>query len=329
MEYVIADMRWTTLLNNKQLDYMVHQMGAIRIDENLHTVESFHRLNALDYKMAKLIAYTMDEEEDIIVDLETAWEQFKDWLPKDAVLLVWNKDIAHVIARLNKQFRKRPLNVQIIDLCELQEVLYPYGTIPRSLEQTMKELKLTCKSSYMVSAFYRAQCLLRLYRKLWKEAMKHIEGQKWDLLVSGRNYEELKALNLFVEQSGKQISVAYKEEIESFCKEKHFTLDRKGAQITIETFRATWTFDLNNRGTDLMYIPKRYVQIPRKDMRLKKECEGGQERDGKVILKEIFDRIMATEERLQYGVGSVELEKVIVEVGRGLEMNLNKAAMKL
>lgn len=229
--------------------------------------------------------------------------------------LVWNKDIVHVIDRLNKQFRKRPLKTKIIDLCELQEVLYPYGMILRSLEQTMKELKLTCKSSYMLSAFYRAQCLLRLYRKLWKEATKQLEAH----LLSG-NYEKLKELNLFARQRHVQKEANYKnefnEQIESFCKEKHYVLHRKGSQITIETFRATWTFDWNNRGSDLVYIPKRYVQIPRKDMRLECDDKGELVRDGQAVLEEILGRIEKTEERLQYGVGSAEIEKLIVGIGK-------------
>lgn len=112
MEYVLLDMRWNMVLKNKEPEFDVRQLAAIHIDEEIHTVSTFHRLDAKDSKTARQITYMMDVSDDVIMDFENAWEDFKQWLPEGVVFIVWNSEIKHVIQKCNKKFRKKQVRAQ-------------------------------------------------------------------------------------------------------------------------------------------------------------------------------------------------------------------------
>ncbi|MBE5876831.1 MAG: hypothetical protein E7290_08115 [Lachnospiraceae bacterium] len=99
MEYVLLDMKWNMIISNKQLEFDVRQLAAIHVDEKLHTISTFHRLSAKDCRMAKQIAYTTDVDENAIMDIENAWEEFREWLPDDVIFLVWDSEMRQITIR--------------------------------------------------------------------------------------------------------------------------------------------------------------------------------------------------------------------------------------
>lgn len=309
MEYVLLDMRWNMILNNKKLDFNVNQLAAIHIDEELHTVSTFHRLSTGDYKTAKQITYMMDTGDDVIMDFERAWEEFKQWLPKDVVFIVWNSEIRNVIQRCNKQFQKKPIRADFVDLQMIQESMMPVKSNEKSIESTMKALGLTWEQSHMLSVLYCVQCVLRLYRKLWKEGMKYFDRHEWEGILIYEEFAKLQQRDFFPEMISKSLRIECRDKIKAFCVENRFQLKAKGTWFEIDANHAVWQFDLANRGADLVYIPKKYVQIPHYDMQIE-----AQESDIIEILQKIFARIVTTEERLKFGVGSAEVENVLARL---------------
>lgn len=309
MEYVLLDMRWNMILKNKEPEFDVRQLAAIHIDEEIHTVSTFHRLDAKDSKTARQITYMMDVSDDVIMDFENAWEDFKQWLPEGVVFIVWNSEIKHVIQKCNKKFRKKQVRAQFVDLQMLQESMVPLRSKQKTLGGAMTALGLTCKQSHMLSVLYCVQCTLRLYRKLWKEGRKFLGQHEWeDLLLSG-DYTDLQKMDFFPEIISKRVQDECCSMIKDFCLEKRFELHATGTQYKIDADYAVYRFDLANRGADLIYIPKRYVQIPHYDMQIE-----AHESDIMEILQKIFERIVSTEERLKFGVGSADVEDVLARL---------------
>ncbi len=306
MEYVLLDMRWDMILNSGKLDFDVKQLAAIHIDDELHTVSTFHRLNARDYKAAKQITYMMDISDDVIMDFECAWVEFKQWLPKNVVFIVWNSEIRHVIQRCNKIFRKKQISADFIELQLVQQSMMPIKLSKKSIESAMKVLELTWDQSCMLSVLYCAQCMLRLYRKLWKEGMKHFERHEWDGILIYEEFVKLQQQEFFPEIISRRLRADCRNKIKAFCTENQFQLNTKGTRFEIDANYAVWQFDLANWGEDLIYVPKKYVQLPRYDMKVET-----QERNIVEVLQNILARILFTEERLKYGVGNADVEAVM------------------
>lgn len=306
MEYVLLDMRWNVVLKNKELDFDIKQLAAIHIDEELHTISTFHRLDAKDIKTAKQITYMMEVSDDVIMDFDSAWEEFIEWLPENAVFIVWNSEIRHAIQRCNKIFRKKQIKAKFVDLYMLQEAMFPMHSYKKSLGGVMGTLGLTCMQTHMLSVLYCAQCMLRLYRKLWKEGRKHLGEYEWeDILLSG-DFSDFKMIRFFSEAFDRKVQMECGKEIRDFCREKQYGLRIRGTAYEIDADNAVWKFDLVNGGTDLTYIPKKYVHIPHRDARVNMP-----EKCFIEILPHIFTAIASTEERLKYGVGSSDVEELL------------------
>lgn len=306
MEYVLLDIYWNRIFCGKEIDFNVRQLAAIHIDEDLHTVSTFHRLDAKDSKTAKQITYMMDVSDDVIMDFESAWEDFKQWLPENVVFIVWDSEIKHIIQRYNKIFRKKPIRAHFVDLQMLQEAMVPIRLKHKTIGGVMEILGLTCEQSHMLSVLYFVQCMLRLYRKLWKEGRKSLEQHEWEDLLQSGDYTDLQQMEFFPELISKRVQAECRSMIKDFCMEKRFELHARGTQYEIDANYAVWQFDLANRGEDLVYIPKKYAQIPHYDMQIEAQVQNAVE-----VLPEIFSRINHTEERLKFGVGSADVEAVL------------------
>ena len=310
MEYVLLDMYWNKVFNSKEFEFIVRQLAAIRINKEMHTVSTFHRLDARDSKTAKQITYIMDASEDIIMDFESAWEEFKQWLPENVVFIVWDSELRHIIQKYNKIFRKKPIRAHFVDLQMLQEAMMPIRANKKSLGSVMAVMGLTCEQFRMRSVLYCVQCMLRLYRKLWKEGRKSLEPHEWENLLRSGDFTGLQKMDFFSEIISKSVQAECCSMIKNFCMEKRFELHIKGTRYEIDADSAVWQFDLTNCGKDLVYIPKKYVQLPHYDMQIK-----SQEQNMVEVLPEIFDRIICREERLKFGVGSAEVEGVVKRLG--------------
>ena len=92
----------------------------------------------------------------------------------------------------------------------------------------------------------------------------------------------------------------------NFCREKQYGLRIRGTAYEIDADNAVWKFDLVNGGTDLTYIPKKYVHIPHRDAGIDMP-----EKCFTEILPYIFSAIDSTEESLKYGVGSPDVEELL------------------
>lgn len=231
---------------------------------------------------------------------------FKQWLPKNVVFIVWNSEIRHVIQRCNKIFRKKPISADYVDLQMIQKSMMPLKSNIKSIESTMKVLGLTWEQSRMLSVLYSVQCMLRLYRKLWKEGMKHFDWHEWDGILIYEEFAKLQQREFFPEIISQRLRAQCRTKIKAFCVENMFQLKVNGTRFEIDANHAVWQFDLANWGTDLVYIPKKYVQIPHNDMQIEE-----QESDIIEILQKIFARIVSMEERLKFGVGSADVENVL------------------
>lgn len=309
MEYVILDIYWNRVFNKKEMGINISQIAAIHIDENLHTVSSFYRLEEKNCKTAKQVAYMMDIGNEAIMDLESCWEDFKQWLPEDAVFLVWDPELPQILQHCNNLFPWNPIRARFFDLKKLQMMMFPICLEKTNLNNVMTSLGLTCEKEHMISALYCVQCVLRLYRKLWKEGCKFYELKDWkDILQSG-NFKQLQNVKFFRDIISKNVHMECNGLLKEFCDEKNFVLRTKGTEYEIYTAYAVWKFDLRNYGEDLIYIPKRCVQIPHYDMQIKPRMQ-----DMVDVLLEIISRIKQTEERLKFGVGSREMETMLEKI---------------
>lgn len=306
MEYVLLGIYWDRTMCGKEIDFNIRQLAAIHIDDKLHTVSTFHRLDSKDSKTAKQITYMMDVSGDIIMDVESTWEEFKQWLPENVVFIVWDPEIKHIIQWHNKKFRKNPIKAQFVDLQMLQEAMFPMQESKKYVRGVMTALGLTCVQSRMLSTLYCVQCMLRLYRKLWKEGRKFLEQHEWEDLLLRGDFSELQQMKFFSEMLTKNVQAECRSMIKDFCQEKRYKLRVKGTVYEIDADQAVWRFDLMNGGADLEYIPRQYVQLPHCDMKIEE-----QELSVVKVLPEIFKRINNIEDRLKYGVGSVGVEEIL------------------
>jgi len=302
-------------MGNAKLEFDIKQIAAIHIDENGHTVSTFYRLNEREHKLATQIKYMLELDTDIERDLETAWAEFKQWLPENAAFLVWNMELKKLIQSCNEKFRGKRVRANFLDLHRLYEEMLLSKAENTSLADAMETLELTCKKSYVLSSLYRVQCMLRLYRKLWKRALKELEQKEWQNLLQKGNFALLRKLDLFSNADKKEVQADECKPIKEFCLAKKYAYSINGTAVEIVCSQAKWKFDLQNKGTDLVYIPVRYLQIPRTDMRIKSKNISEEE-----ALKEIFAKIEETETRLKYGMGSAIVENLMWRVRRGMEM---------
>lgn len=202
------------------------------------------------------------------------------------------------------------LKMKLIDLQRLQEELIPIETNNESIEGIMRLLGLTCERTHMTSSLYTVQCMLRLYRKMWKTGLKYLDAHEWESILLSGKYDDLRKMNFFPEIVSKQVMSKCRSALVLFCQENGYELHTKQMGVEIDTPHATWKFDLRNKGADLRYVPKRYTRVPRYDMRIEDKSE-----DMMTTFQEILGRITSTEERLRYGVGNAVIEKLVVELG--------------
>lgn len=315
MEYVVLDFCWGSRLGSTKMEYDIKQIAAVHIDKNGHTVSPFYRLNEREHKLATQIKYMLELDADIERDLETAWAEFKQWLPENAVFLVWNQEIEKIVQSCNEKYRGKRVRGKFVDLHKVYGAAVNLEAEKTSLADAMERLGLTCNKSYVLSSLYRVQCMLRLYRKIWKNAMKKLEPKEWQNLLLKGKFAVFGKLEMFPGLRKVKVQVEECKPIKDFCLAKKYDYSIEGTAVEIVGKQAKWKFDLMNKGTDLLYIPVRYLQIPRRDMQLK--AKNVSEEDA---LKEIFARIEETEARLGAGLGSAEMEKVMWRLRSGMEL---------
>ena len=314
MEYVVLDFCWGARLGNTKMEYDIKQIAAVHINERGHTVSTFYRLNEREHKLATQIKYMLELEEDMERDLEIAWTEFKQWLPENTVFLVWNMDIEKIVHSCNEKYRGKRVRGKFVDLHKLYNAAVSGELEKTSLADAMERLELTCKTSYVLSSLYRVQCMLRLYRKLWKKALKEMEHGEWqNLLLRGR-FAVLEKLDLFAGLRKAATPADDCKLMKDFCLTKKYDYSINGTEVEITGKQAKWKFDLKNKGTDLVYIPVRYLQIPRRDMQLKAKNVSKEDAQ-----KEILARIEETEARLGYGLGCAEVENLMARVRWGMK----------
>ncbi len=309
MEYVLLDMRWNVTLREGKVYYDIKQLAAIHIDENMHTIDTFHFLDARDMRAAKRMVYMLESTEDVIIDIDIdiAWDKLRKWLPDNPALVVWNNDVAKVFNWYNDRIKSKKNRIAACFkyLQPLSDKMLPANLRANTLEGVMKSLELVCNTSYMVSSLYFTQVMLRLYRKLWKEGLKHFEAAEWKMILGGR-YDLLRKKLFFEQFSKKHFVEKYRSEIEQFCEAEKYVLNITGTKVRIEGKQAVWRFDMVNKGADLTYVPKRYSQIPHVDVKVD-ESMG----DMQKIPECVFEKISTTEKRLSYGVGSKYVEDIM------------------
>ena len=134
MNYIIFDLEWNQPYSRKQqavlpdgsrMPFEIFQIGALKLDENLETVDTFRAIIRLEcykklhYMVKKITGMT---EADIAkgISFHEALERFRIWCGEDAVLLTWGYDDSPVL-RQNLQFHQmntswcdRWYNLQVI-----------------------------------------------------------------------------------------------------------------------------------------------------------------------------------------------------------------------
>lgn len=311
MQYVLLDMRWDVARQGKQFHYYVSEFSAVLIDNELHTVRTFQFVNEKEYSYSKGQLHIQGEDKLCVSSFQNGWEAFGRWMPKDSLFVLWDSSVLNAIEYCSKLGRKSYAKFNIIEL----KILYEKMTteIKREKEITLSkalvELDLTCDKDAMKHSTYRAQAMLRLFRKI-KHKGTEIVGALFMQHVCFKEYYYIAGKTYFPELQEK---MRRKEQnnISDCMKAMGVECKVVKSVVKIQTDFADWAFSVGETGTELHYFTNQYFKGLRKT-----SVSWNKDTSMKEKLEKILNEMSKIERTIQYGVGNEKISELVRELCR-------------
>lgn len=330
--FAILDVEWEQELVKQVWNFQIVQIGAVILDEQLHTVKKFWKTVAESEDRGERFHDSMHlayEDFEEAKGFAATWREFTKWLPEACVFVIWSSEIPVI---LEQNCGKYHLRNPVVKVVYAQQLFHSMMQIPEyramSFEKACRLLSVTCDPARLHRSDYDAACLTRFFRKLMKEgekydgevdAFKRKDGyfHREGCPLAGK--EELK--ENFAEAVGegglpcpccgpyfakgrrdKTLEFLQPElqKIEKFCHNNQYGLRAETALICIEARNAMWYFSLIDTKGRLYYSSRRHTG----QCRLYSTYAPGS-RSGNI--QDRFPDIEKKEKRLAAGVGNQKI----------------------
>lgn len=310
MKYIVLDMKWSAGMYAKKVNIDVRQISAVCLDETLHTADRFRCIADKKAGVADGQRYLEEWKEDESMEIAEGWNRFHDWMAPDALLVLWDAKLYTVIKYCDKQYRKRGKYYSYLELSRLYEAMMPEKANGETgLYSCMKELKLACDREKLKDAFHTSEYMVRLLRKLRRLGVKYA-GDNFVKWMNYRQYFYIAEETYFPELV-KKIQRERDTRVKKVFEEAGFSCAVSGNSVSVKTRTAQWNFELDKKIRKLHYTTSHFYRGTRTAC-LDETASGNlEERMGAVCKK-----IKETEEEFAYGVGNMEITKLVEQLGK-------------
>ena len=306
MQYVLFDMRCYVARHAKQVNYYISEFSAVLLDNELHTISTFQFVNEKEYSYSKGQLHIQGEDKLCVSSFENGWKKFRGWLPDNGIFVLWDSSALNTIEHCNKSGVGSYIKHNTLELKTLYDKMTTgiKRTYDISLANALVELDLTCDMDAMKHSTYRAQALVRLFRKMKSTGTK-VAGILFMQNVCAKDYCYIVGKAYFPELQEK---MRRKKNVQIYGCMKEMGVECRIVQsvVKMNTEHAEWAFSLKETGTELTYFTHRYYKGARKTRLTWNKDTTLQEQ-----LTMVVDTIKAIEKELQYGVGNEQIAELV------------------
>ncbi|MFG6369961.1 MAG: hypothetical protein K1W16_16385 [Lachnospiraceae bacterium] len=309
MKYAVVEMEWSVGMRGKRLRYSVSEIAAISLDEDLHTIDTFRFL--LEQSNGYVRSEQHFEQGKVLVaEQKEGWEKFQEWYSGHDCLVLWNKElreiIVHFCPKIDEKSKKRLKTVYVQKLFDSMTAGVPMES--DRILWAVEMLRLRCEAEQLNRPLYYAQLLVRLFRKLCTAGKKEMGALFFHGLIE-EDYFYISQYTFFPQLS-KRLQQEQNQQIQKQMKEAGY--DGKVAKdgvVFVETGISCWKFKLSENVIVLHYTTKSLYRGVRT---LCLEFEQSATWEEK--LHQILQKISETDEKFQFGVGSLKVQQMIEQI---------------
>ncbi|MBQ0043195.1 MAG: hypothetical protein KBS85_07780 [Lachnospiraceae bacterium] len=305
MGYIVLDIVWSFGLVGRKVQYSLNEIAAIKLDDEIHSTDSFRFIKESDDGYFKSELH-FDVEGKITVGTDKeGWVEFGKWAGYEDVILIWDKDINKLIKYMNKEVGGTISPRRFIHMEDLYVAMTSsVRDVTPKYMTAMDEMGLSYEQSMARFPVYKTQSMVRLYRKLNIAGKKHLDT-KYDQYVKSGDFTAICVTNFFpkldrIESKNKT------KEIRELMKKCGVEARVTGSVVKFETDYANFVFNYDSDKGKLTYTTKSFYKGLR--------CVNvnlGKEKDMLSILKTYVVKAKEIDKRLAHGVGSKEVIAIL------------------
>ena len=305
MGYIVLDILWNLGLVGRKVQYSLTEIAAIRLDDEVHSLDSFRFIKESDDGYLKSELH-FDVEGKISVGSDReGWIEFSKWAGQEDIILIWDKDLDKLIKYMGQETKYSISPRRFIHMEELYVAMTSSvrADIPKYMT-AMKEMGLTFDQSMVRYPVYKAQSMVRLYRKLRIVGNKHLAA-KYDQCVRNRDFSPIYVTNFFPKLDRIEAKNKTKE-IRDLMRKNGVEARVTGSIVKFETSHANFVFNYDAEKGKLTYTSKSYYKGLRSEtIALDKDM------DMAAILEAYVLKANEIDKRLAHGVGSKEVINIL------------------
>ncbi len=305
MGYIVLDILWNLGLVGKRVQYSITEIVAIRLDDEIHSIDSFRFIKeSEDGYLKSELHFDVDGKISVGSDKE-GWIEFSKWVGQEDVILVWDKNLDKLVKNMNKEARgsispKRFIHMEDLYVAMTSSVR---ADIPKYMT-AMKEMGLSFDQSMVRYPIYKAQSMVRLYRKLRIVGIKHLDV-KYEQCVRTGDFSPIYVTNFFPKLDRIE-AINKTKEIRELLRKGGVEARVTGCIVKFETSHANFVFNYDAEKGKLTYISKSYYKGLRSE-----NVALDNSMDMPAILETYIAKAKEIDKRLAHGVGSKEVIAIL------------------
>ena len=308
MNIVVVDLTYGMAVQNEKINYGISELAAIRLDEEMHTASVFRFIEEHKSAYARGEMAFAQHDQILVTDMVSGWTAFREWLQKDEMLVIRKQECISVMKYADSLLpgkANRKLPCKTIDLMKLYCNMTEHTKKKEySLRYAMEELALVCDAKEYERTMYRAQCMVRLFRKLYKAGREEM-GARFVHGLQDEDYFYI-SLHTFFPKLEKKKLLQRNKEVTALLRNKGFDHVIHGDVVKIHTAHADWAINLEKHTGALQYFTHDFYRgIREVTVSLRREMSRTEK------IGAICDKIEEIEQELQYGVGNEEISSLL------------------
>lgn len=305
MKLVVLDMSWGVTMGINKAEYYVSEYVAISLDENIYTTGMLHYINEKDESSLSQKNLRYGEGGFIVDNQQSGWRRFWEFVPKGAIVVFWNPDMAKAIKGCNEAIQRPFYTSQVSCLKDI----YGYMTSnadrmePLTLSVAMDELNLTLDQGELKEPRVRCKAIVRLLRKLINAGIR-VKGQEFINCFRYASRGELMG-HKFFDLNMKLHDRKRCELVKDCLSERYNNYDFDGTYVTVSLPCAAYKVNIIRKQTAIVYRRYDFSKAERRRaVNIHPEDIAG-------TINTISGAIQLIEEELSYGVGNSEITRLL------------------
>ena len=305
MGYIVLDILWNLGLVGRKVQYSLTEIAAIRLDDEIHTIDSFRFIKeSEDGYLKSELHFDVEGKISVGSDKE-GWIEFSKWAGQEDVILIWDKDLDKLIKYMGQETKYSISPRRFIHMEELYVAMTSSvrADIPKYMI-AMKEMGLTFDQSMVRYPVYKAQSMVRLYRKLRIVGNKHL-ADKYDQCVRTSDFSPIYVTNFFPKLDRIEANNKTKE-IRELIRKCGIEARVSGSMVRFEMSHTNFVFNYDAEKGKLTYTSKSYYKGLRSET---VDLDKGM--DMQEIIETYVAKAKEIDKRLAHGVGSKEVIDIL------------------